>query len=71
MMKKVLWIFPAIFLIAGLSAVFAADDISKHPACPLCGMDRTKFAHSRVYVQYDDGSSIGACSIHCGAVDMA
>ncbi len=51
----------------------AADppvDVQKHPACPLCGMDRAKFAHSRMLVTYDDGSSIGACSIHCAAMEM-
>ena len=50
---------------------FAQEDISKHPSCPFCGMDRQKFAHSRVYVEYDDGSTLGTCSIHCAAVDMA
>jgi len=34
-------------------------------------MDREKFAHSRVFVQYDDGSVLGTCSIHCAAVDQA
>ena len=34
-------------------------------------MDRQKFAHSRVYVEYDDNSTLGTCSIHCAAVDMA
>ncbi len=50
---------------------FAQEDISKHPSCIYCGMDREKFAHSRVYVEYDDGSALGTCSIHCAAVDMA
>ena len=49
----------------------AQEDISKHPSCPYCGMDRQKFAHSRIYVEYDDGSTLGTCSIHCAAVDMA
>lgn len=49
----------------------ADEDLSKHPSCPYCGMDRTKFSHSRIFVKYDDGSTLGACSIHCAAVDMA
>ena len=53
------------------SAAFAQEDISKHASCPFCGMDREKFAFSRVYVEYDDGSTLGTCSIHCAAVDMA
>ena len=47
------------------------DDIQQVPACPFCGMDRQKFAHSRVFIQYDDGSVLGTCSIHCAGVDMA
>jgi hypothetical protein len=34
-------------------------------------MDRAKFAHSRVLIEYDDGSTFGACSLHCAAIDMA
>jgi hypothetical protein len=70
-MKKVLFFSLMVFVLAGLSNVFAQDDIVKHPACPLCGMDRTKFAHSRIFIEYDDGSTVGTCSIHCAAIDMA
>jgi nitrous oxide reductase accessory protein NosL len=59
-----------VFVLAGFSMVFAQDDIAEHPTCPLCGMDRAKFAHSRVLVTYDDGSYFGACSVHCAAIDM-
>jgi copper chaperone NosL len=69
-MKKVLFFSLMVFVLAGLSKVVAQDDIAKHPACPLCGMDRAKFAHSRVLVEYDDGSNYGACSVHCAAIDM-
>jgi nitrous oxide reductase accessory protein NosL len=33
-------------------------------------MDRAKFDFSRVLVSYEDGSTLGACSIHCAVVDM-
>jgi copper chaperone NosL len=56
---------------AGAGIAFAQEDVAKHPSCPYCGMDRAKFAHSRVLVDYEDGSSFGACSLHCAAVDMA
>jgi len=49
----------------------AQGDIQKHPSCKYCGMDRQKFAHSRMLVTYDDGSQLGTCSIHCLAVDLA
>ena len=70
-MKKVLVISMMVFLSTGLFNVLAEEDISKHPACPLCGMDRAKFAHSRIYIEYDDKSMLGTCSIHCAAIDMA
>lgn len=48
----------------------AQPDIAQHADCPLCGMDRDKFAHSRMLIVYDDGSEMGACSIRCVAVDL-
>jgi nitrous oxide reductase accessory protein NosL len=55
-------------LVGGLS--FAEDDIKKSPSCKYCGMDREKFAHSRMLVEYDDGTSVGTCSLHCVTVDL-
>jgi copper chaperone NosL len=49
----------------------AKGDIQKNPSCKYCGMDRQKFAHSRMLVTYDDGSQLGTCSMHCLAVDLA
>ena len=49
----------------------AQQDVDKHANCKYCGMDRKMFAHSRMLVVYDDGSELGACSLHCVAVDMA
>jgi hypothetical protein len=48
-----------------------AQDLGNHPSCVYCGMDRTMFGHSRMLVVYDDGSELGACSLHCVAVDLA
>lgn len=47
------------------------EDVKKAASCPHCGMDRAKFAHSRMVVEYEDGSSVGTCSLHCSAVDLA
>jgi nitrous oxide reductase accessory protein NosL len=58
-------------MVLGAGAAMAQPDIDKHASCPYCGMDRAKYAHSRVYLEYDDGSTFGACSLHCAAVDMA
>lgn len=58
-----------LFMIAAVA--FAQDDIKKHPTCTYCGMDREKFAHSRMLIEYDDGTTEGACSLHCAAIDLA
>jgi len=61
----------SLFLVP-VGAVLAADaDIAKHQSCKFCGMEREKWNFSRVYLEYDDGSTEGTCSIHCAAVDLA
>lgn len=40
-------------------------------SCSYCGMDRQKFAHTAMLIEYEDGSTAGTCSIHCAAVDLA
>ena len=49
----------------------AQEDIQKIASCKYCGMDRAKFAHSRMLIEYEDGTSVGTCSIHCVAVDLS
>ncbi len=70
-MKKILAIGTLFFLLTGFCLVYAQDDINKYPSCFYCGMDRAKFAHSRMHLDYDDGSALGTCSLRCAAVDMA
>jgi copper chaperone NosL len=70
-MKKSVFIVVWIFALTGFGLSWAQEDVSKHPNCTYCGMDRAKFAHSRVLIEYDDGSTFGACSLHCAAIDMA
>lgn len=62
-----------VFCLFASTIVFAQgyEDTQKHPSCKYCGMDRQVFAHSRMLVEYDDGTSMAACSIHCVAVDLA
>ena len=67
-MKK-LWI--ALLLVISLVTIcMAAEKVEAPDSCKHCGMDRTKFAHSRMVVNYSDGSSTGACSINCVVTDM-
>lgn len=60
-----------VLLVGGTSAVAAEKDVEKIPSCQYCGMDRGKFASTRMIVEYANGSTIGTCSIHCAAVDLA
>ena len=72
MMKR--WVvFMLVGLFLSLSAGFclAQDDVAKQASCKYCGMDRKTFAHSRMLVTYEDGSSMGTCSLHCTAVELA
>lgn len=65
-------IFLLVVLFAVTLTVFAqSDDVKQHPSCKYCGMDREKFGHSRMLIDYDDGTSVGTCSIHCAAVELA
>lgn len=55
------------------STAFSApmEDVVKAPSCRYCGMDREKFSHSRMVVEYEDGTMVGTCSIRCMAVELA
>lgn len=61
-----------VVLVVGALAAFAGeDDVKAHPSCKYCGMDREKFGHSRMLIEYDDGTTVGTCSIHCAAIDLS
>jgi copper chaperone NosL len=71
-MKRV-WLVAclAIYLLLQSLPVFAQrqNDLKQHPDCQYCGMDRKYFAHSRMLVRHQDGTSVGVCSIFCAAKD--
>jgi copper chaperone NosL len=72
-MKKLIscCVLTAISLFLG-SALWALDnDVKDIPACKYCGMNREAFAHSRMLIEYDDGTIVGTCSLHCVSVDLA
>ncbi len=71
MRKGILSAVLVAFLLSIAGMVMAHEDVQKAPSCKYCGMDREKFAHSRMLVTYDDGTKLGTCSIHCLAVDLA
>jgi copper chaperone NosL len=72
MKKRALCSVPAVFCLFIASALWALDhDTNQIPSCKYCGMNRELFAHSRILIEYDDGSKEGLCSLRCAAVDLA
>lgn len=62
----------AVVCLTPVTALRAAEsDVKEVPACKYCGMNRETFAHSRMLIEYDDGTKEGLCSLHCAAVDLA
>lgn len=63
----------ASMIVAAIAAIAlaASSDLEKYPTCNYCGMDRSKFGHSRMLIEYGDGASVATCSLHCAAVDLA
>jgi nitrous oxide reductase accessory protein NosL len=71
-MKKIMLFVMMTFCLFAGSVLWAMDDdVKEIPACIHCGMNREMFAHSRVLIEYNDGSKVGLCSLHCAAVDLA
>jgi len=61
-----------LFFLSGMFAFAEAQEaVQKHSSCKYCGMNRQQFAHSRIFIEYDDATTVGTCSIHCAAVDLA
>ncbi|OGR24913.1 MAG: NosL family protein [Desulfuromonadales bacterium GWD2_54_10] len=60
-----------LLLVSSLALAAPPADVSQSPACRYCGMDRGKFNHSRMLVEYEDGSQTATCSLHCAAVELA
>ena len=57
--------------LVGVTVALEQTDIAKYSSCVYCGMDRQKFAHSRMLIEYSGGSTAALCSLHCGALDLA
>jgi len=71
--KTALLVRLAAVVVFGMMAItaYAQDDIKQSPSCKHCGMDRQKFDFSRMLIEYEDGTSMGVCSLHCAAVELA
>jgi nitrous oxide reductase accessory protein NosL len=61
-----------VFCLLTVGVLWALDkDVKEMPACKYCGMSRETFAHSRMLIEYEDGSTVAVCSLHCASVDLA
>lgn len=70
MKTQYFWIIGIGLILLGSAFAFFQEDIDQHGSCIHCGMDRQIFAHSRMLIEYDDGSTVGLCSLHCAAVEL-
>src|SRR4030067_561888 len=58
-----------LFVLSALFATASAEgDVSVHPSCAICGMDREAYGHSRMLIVFQDGASFGTCSLRCAAL---
>lgn len=71
-MKRMLCCVLIAFCLLTGGALWALDnDVKEIPTCKYCGMNREMFAHSRMLIEYGDGTIVGTCSLHCVSVDLA
>jgi nitrous oxide reductase accessory protein NosL len=57
-------------LSAGPATAQNLTDAKEMRLCKLCGMSREAFSYSRMLIEYDDGTKVGTCSIHCAVRDL-
>ncbi len=69
-MKRILFLGLLVGCLIPAGMVYGQTDIQNHPSCPLCGMDRKQYSHSRMLIAYAEGLARGTCSIHCTASEM-
>lgn len=56
--------------VAKAASPAAAVEVEAPEGCEHCGMNRIRFARSRMLVKYSDASQAGTCSIRCLVVDL-
>jgi copper chaperone NosL len=59
-----------IFFSMSGTTVLARSDIEDHRNCARCGMDRKAYGFSRMLIQYEDGTVVGTCSLHCAVIEL-
>jgi len=71
-MKKIILnaIFLSFWILTGGALAAQAPDLKDAPKCRTCGMDRTAFDYSGTLIEFDDGTKIATCSLHCSAEEL-
>lgn len=64
-------VLTALVSMVGTGFAQAPKDLQDHKSCTYCGMDRAMYDFSRMLVEYEDGTTTPACSLHCVAIDLA
>lgn len=67
-MKRLL-LLGLLILLPMIAIAAAVEPVETPPSCQQCGMDRTRFAQSRMLVIYVDGTKVGVCSINCAVAE--
>jgi len=70
LMTIILVILLSLAIPMGVFPAGAADGIEGPRSCKQCGMDRSVFERSRMLIVYVDGTTVGACSLHCAAAEL-
>lgn len=62
----------AMFVTLGIAgaASLGTRDVAEYPSCSHCGMDRTRWSHTRHRVEYSDGHVEATCSLRCAAQSL-
>lgn len=60
-----------ILSVLALTLLSVTVALAAESGCHYCGMKKEMFAHSWVNIEREDGSTVGVCSVHCAAVDLA
>lgn len=73
-MKKRLIVTVAVTVVA-IVVVYAfgfatPQDLAQYPDCLNCGMNRKNCAHTRIVVEYIDGTKRAECGLHCLLADL-
>jgi len=60
-----------ILVLAVAGTALAMQHGGSGESCHYCGMSLKKFAHTAMDIEYEDGSKVEVCSLHCAAIDLA